>query len=805
MKVLLLLALLAVSALAAQKRYDGYPSETEKCGFVQRILYEGQNSIYDFWTEPRSLDEPIDIMVPPTHAKDFEIILQTYNLENRVKIQDVQSAIDVSRKDQASPTNVKDPRSRSGSSRYAVNWTQYYDYTAISVFLAQMAQAHPNIVTLKTIGKTHENREMYMVKISNPQTDSNVTKNAIIVDGGIHAREWISPAWTTWLINELAENYAAHPQYVDNLDWYILPAMNPDEGGAAGNGCDDTYHGPTAFSEDESANARDAILSIAERTQVYLSYHSYSQVWLTPWGYTADLPEDYPLLFDLAQNAVNNLTAVYGTQYAVGSTTGLLYVASGGSIDWIKGEAGIPYAYTVELRDTGDFGFLLPADYYTISHAQVRLFSNETPLSIGIGGNSPSGSEALRWVNAKNKVALEVLTKLYNERSDVYDFWTEPRNINRAVDIMVPPAFGSTFTSLMQAFDVDYKVRIADVQSTIEEGRKDIAKPVIRKEPRLSRDGTLRYSLNWETYSDLPAVGFTMHIQRQFEQILTLGFHLIEEFLTELAAAYPNLMTHSVVGQSYEGNNMNFVKISTGGTGKKAIFVDGGIHAREWISPAYVTWLIRELVENYAAHPQYVDNIDWYIMPVINPDGYRHTFAVNGKFKRFFTCQDRLWRKTRAPNAGSQCIGTDMNRNFGFHWDEGGSSDLPCGETYNGGAPFSAIESQIVRDAVLSVANQSVVYLTVHSYGQYWLTPWGYTPEYPADYPQLYDLAVRAVDKLTAVYGTQYTIGTSTNVLYIASGGSDDWAKGGAGIPYSYTVELRDTGKFGFELPATKC
>jgi hypothetical protein len=36
---------------------------------------------------------------------------------------------------------------------------------------------------------------------------------------GIHAREWISPAWTTWLINELAENYAAHPQYVDNLDW----------------------------------------------------------------------------------------------------------------------------------------------------------------------------------------------------------------------------------------------------------------------------------------------------------------------------------------------------------------------------------------------------------------------------------------------------------------------------------------------------------------------------------------------------------------------------------------------------------
>ncbi len=54
-----------------------------------------------------------------------------------------------------------------------------------------MAQAHPDIVTLKTIGKTHENREMYMVKISNPQTGSNVTKNAIIVDGGIKAWDLI--------------------------------------------------------------------------------------------------------------------------------------------------------------------------------------------------------------------------------------------------------------------------------------------------------------------------------------------------------------------------------------------------------------------------------------------------------------------------------------------------------------------------------------------------------------------------------------------------------------------------------------
>ena len=99
------------------------------------------------------------------------------------------------------------------------------------------------------------------------------------------------------------------------------------EGGAAGNGCDDTYHGPRAFSEDESANARDAILSIAERTKVYLSYHSYSQVWLTPWGYTVDLPEDYPLLVKIISASIflvkfdyqadTNYTSVIGTRHRV--------------------------------------------------------------------------------------------------------------------------------------------------------------------------------------------------------------------------------------------------------------------------------------------------------------------------------------------------------------------------------------------------------------------------------------------------------------------------------------------------------
>ena len=38
---------------------------------------------------------------------------------------------------------------------------------------------------------------------------------------------------------------------------------------------------------------------------------------------------------------------------------------------------------------------------------------------------------------------------------------------------------------------------------------------------------------------------------------------------------------------------------------------DGGIHAREWITAAAVTWLLQELVENDAAHPDLLENLDW--------------------------------------------------------------------------------------------------------------------------------------------------------------------------------------------------
>ena len=74
---------------------------------------------------------------------------------------------------------------------------------------------------------------------------------------------------------------------------------------------------------------------------------------------------------------------------------------------------------------------------------------------------------------------------------------------------------------------------------------------------------------------------------------------------------------------------------------KPAVWIDGGIHAREWISPAATTWMLKELVENDAAHPDLLDNADWFILPSANPDGYDWSRNHN-----------RMWRKTRSDNGG---------------------------------------------------------------------------------------------------------------------------------------------------------
>lgn len=96
----------------------------------------------------------------------------------------------------------------------------------------------------------------------------------------------------------------------------------------------------------------------------------------------------------------------------------------------------------------------------------------------------------------------------------------------------------------------------------------------------------------------------------------------IYAWLDDLVAAYPDLTSIIIGGKSHEGHDIKGIKISHG-AGKRVVFLESGIHAREWIAPATTNYIINELLtstdeEIMAAARDY----DWYIFPVTNPDGY---------------------------------------------------------------------------------------------------------------------------------------------------------------------------------------
>ncbi|KAL5022587.1 hypothetical protein ScPMuIL_001742 [Solemya velum] len=356
--------------------------------------------------------------------------------------------------------------------------------------------------------------------------------------------------------------------------------------------------------------------------------------------------------------------------------------------------------------------------------------------------------------------------------NDQVDIWRTPRHSNDSYDVKVHPDIEiDNFIQELENLGTDYKIWINDLQELIENERK----PSKNIEKRATR------YIRHDAYHTYPTILSYMNT--------------VAETATNADVELGEL------GKSFERRSMVYLKITKrgGSAGKKAIFIDGGIHAREWIAPAVVLYIIDQLAFNPYNDPDVslmLDYFDWYLLPVVNPDGYQYSITTS-----------RLWRKNRSTYSGrclcyGSCVGVDLNRNFAFNWDPNlGGSTVPCAETYSGESAFSEPESRNLGRFLCEHGSEIISYISFHAYGQLWMYPWGYTYQLPHDYTDLEEVATNATRALRNVYSSNYIVGSSTNVLYPAAGGTDDYAKGQCGIKYAYTVELRDRGHFAFILP----
>ncbi|RDL41049.1 Zn-dependent exopeptidase [Venustampulla echinocandica] len=258
------------------------------------------------------------------------------------------------------------------------------------------------------------------------------------------------------------------------------------------------------------------------------------------------------------------------------------------------------------------------------------------------------------------------------------------------------------------------------------------------------------------------------------------------QYLNDLHALYPNNSEIVVPGESVNGNPITGIHFyGNGGPGKPAVVIHGTVHAREWITTMTVEYLAYNLLSNYTTNAEikgFVDKFDFFIFPVVNPDGFIYTQT-----------KDRLWRKNRQNSTESTCVGRDINRNWPYKWD------TPGGEVA-GDAP----ENLILRKHIDTLAAKQGVhlYIDVHSYSQLFMTPYGYScSALPTNNDHLQSLAKGTVNAIGAVYGTKYQYGPICTTIYQATGSSVDYVNDVTKATYAFTIELPDTGGHGFILP----
>lgn len=281
-------------------------------------------------------------------------------------------------------------------------------------------------------------------------------------------------------------------------------------------------------------------------------------------------------------------------------------------------------------------------------------------------------------------------------------------------------------------------------------------------------------------------------------------YRTVEETYTTMAtiaATHPQLASWTDIGDSWEkvtpggaaGYDLYALKLTNRAIpGPKPKFLlMAAIHAREYTTAELATRFAEELVAKYNVDPDVTWLLDYFevhIIPQVNPDGRKR--AETGI----------LWRKNTDNDDGcnlTRSWGTDLNRNSTFKWNMGGSSGAACNDTYRGPSAGSEPEVQAIQNYATAIfpdqrgpndtdaapATTQGVFITLHSYAQLVLYPWGYTAIASPNLTQLATLGRKFG------YFNGYEVCNGPVCLYNASGTTDDYTYGELGVA-SYTIEL---------------
>ncbi len=318
------------------------------------------------------------------------------------------------------------------------------------------------------------------------------------------------------------------------------------------------------------------------------------------------------------------------------------------------------------------------------------------------------GHQVVR-VTIEDVAQLEALEALDRASTD-FEIWSEVAGIG-IVEVRVSPAQRLA----LDAAGLDYVIEIEDLQRRID-----------------------------ELFAGPDTRDF-------FDAYQSYGEHIA--FLNDLVAAYPDLAEVVNIGLSVQGRALRAIRITGPGTDKPGVLYHGGQHGNEVMGTCVITYLAEYILTHYDSDPDVqalVDNVEWFLMPIMNPDGYEAGTRYNAN-------------------------GEDLNRNWG---GAGGYPDA-----------FSQPETAAVRDFLIDHANVRV-HVDFHTHGRMILWPYGYTAELCDDNPTFEYLGDEMAERIYALRGSDYDRrGPVYTTIYPVMGGSVDYSYGELGL-WGFAYEL---------------
>ena len=344
-----------------------------------------------------------------------------------------------------------------------IGWSVYHSYADVESGLRSLER---RIAKVQSIGVSVEGRQIWAIKISDDPNTNDPNKPDILFVGCHHAAEWISVEVPLYIAANLVQRYTTDTStrtLIDNAEIWIVPVLNPDgfeysrsnplnrfwrknrrdngdgtfgvdinrnygyqwgldtdTSGTSGSSWAPDYRGPSEFSEPETRAMRDLISSPSYEFKALITYHSYSQLVLYPWGYTNEAAPDSERMNVLAKNMAGLIHDVHSAGYTAKQAS-TLYCASGDLTDWAYGTKQIP-SFTIELRPSGSDipggGFLLPTDQIlptceenwpaAVYLARVCALDDTAPITTIVLG-SPKYVSTSNYIFPETPIALEAV------------------------------------------------------------------------------------------------------------------------------------------------------------------------------------------------------------------------------------------------------------------------------------------------------------------------------------------------------------------------------------------------------------